>query len=517
MIDLNAIDAVVAQGPYTDTWESLSQVQVPGWFPDAKFGIFTHWGLYTVPEYRNEWYSRNMYIQGYPEYEHHREAYGPQNEFGYKDFIPMFTAERFDADEWLDLFKTAGARYYFPVSEHHDGFQMYRSELSHWNTVEMGPHRDIIGELREATLRHGLHFATSNHRAEHWWFMGHGMEFDSDMRAAAPMKRGDFYWPATPEPDNQDLFSVPKPTSEFLDDWLLRVCELIDSYRPEMLYFDWWIQHNAFKPYVRKLAAYYYNCGVEWGVPVIICYKDDGMAWGAGLYDVERGGLSSATPYVWQTDTAIARNSWCYTNSLEYKDLAELVVTLVDAVGKNGNLLLNVGPRADGSIAARDRELLEGIGRWMDANGDGIYGTRPWRLAEEGPTHAAEGSFADQNALEYTAADWRFTAKDGDVYAFCLNPAGASAADATGAGDRETARETAASDRGTMRETLTIAAFAAYHDGIRAPFHGIVAGVEQLGAGPVPYERTNDGLVITPAARPNTAPTVPNGYRITVA
>ena len=135
MIDLSTVEAVIASGPYADTWESLSQAPAPAWFTDAKFGIFTHWGLYTVPEYRNEWYSRNMYIEGYPEFEHHVNTYGPQNKFGYRDFIPMFTAERFDANEWLDLFAAAGARYYFPVSEHHDGYQMYRSELSHWNTA----------------------------------------------------------------------------------------------------------------------------------------------------------------------------------------------------------------------------------------------------------------------------------------------------------------------------------------------------------------------------------------------
>lgn len=489
MIDLKQVDAVIAAGPYEPTWESLSRVEVPGWFPDAKFGIFTHWGLYTVPEYRNEWYSRNMYIQGYPEFEHHVATYGPQKEFGYKDFIPMFTAEAFDADEWLDAFHAAGAKYYFPVAEHHDGFQMYASELSHWNTAEMGPKRDIIGELREATLRHGMHFATSNHRAEHWWFMGHGREFDSDVKE--PMSRGDFYWPAHPEPDNQDLFSLPRPDEEYLDDWLLRVCELVDKYRPEMVYFDWWIQHESFKPYIKRFAAYYYNRGVEWGMPVIVCYKDDGMAFGAGLADVERGGFAAPTPFVWQTDTAIARNSWCYTNSLEYKSLSELVVTLVDTVSKNGNLLLNVGPRADGSIAPHDRELLEGIGAWLSANGAGIYGARPWRVSGEGPTQPESGSFADQKPVEWTSADWRFTTNNGDIYAFCLNPNGV--------------------------KELTIASFFAYHDGQRAPFHGIVTGVEQLGAGAVPWERTDEGLVVTPAERPGVAADLPVGFAITIA
>lgn len=465
-MDMETIDRVIAQGPFDANWESLTHMQIPSWFADAKFGIFTHWGLYTVPEFRNEWYSRNMYIEGYPEFEHHLETYGPQKEFGYKDFIPMFTAEAFDADDWLDLFKASGAQYYFPVSEHHDGFQMYRSELSRWNAVEMGPHRDILGELREATLNRGMHFATSNHRAEHWWFMGHGQEFDSDVRE--PLKRGDFYWPAQPEPDNQDLFSTPYPSEEFLEDWLLRVCEIIDNYCPELLYFDWWVQHSAFKPYMQKLAAFYYNRGKELGLPVAICYKEDGMAWGSGLVDVERGGFAEAKPYVWQTDTAIARNSWCYTNSLEYKSLSELIITLVDTVSKNGNLLLNVGPRADGSIAQHDRDLLEGIGRWLKTNGQAIYGSHPWRLAQEGPTAMPSGSFSDQQAIAWTAEDFRFTSKDGAIYACCLNP--------------------------TDSQRVTISSMRSYQAGEQPPFHGIIRDVEQLGAGKVSFERTGDGL-----------------------
>lgn len=489
MIDLAGIDDVIASGPYQATWHSLSRHASPSWFADAKFGIFTHWGLYTVPEFRNEWYSRNMYIQGYPEFEHHRATYGPQSSFGYKDFIPLFNAEAFDPDEWLDLFEQAGARYYFPVSEHHDGFQMYASELSHWNTVDMGPHRDILGELRDACIRHGMHFATSNHRAEHWWFMGHGREFDSDVRE--PMNKGDFYWPAQPEPDNQDLFSVPRPTTAFLEDWLLRVCEIIDAYRPEMLYFDWWVQHESFKPYLAKLAAFYYNRAATWGIPVSICYKDDALAWGSGVVDVERGGFAAPQAFVWQTDTSIARNSWCYTETLEYKSLQELLVSLLDAVSKNGNLLLNVGPRADGSIAEHDRRLLAGIGAWMKANAEGIYETRPWKLSQEGPTKPAEGAFADQQAVVWTEKDFRFTSKDGSIYAFCLNPQGA--------------------------EELSISSFAAYHDGQRAPFHGIISKVEQLGVGPVPYERRNEGLLIRQAHRQADMFETPVGFKISVA
>ena len=491
MMNLDTVESVIGSGPYDEGWASLCNAQAPEWFADAKFGIFTHWGLYTVPEYRNEWYSRNMYIEGYPEFDHHRAAYGPQKDFGYKDFIPLFTAERFDADTWLDLFREAGARYYMPVAEHHDGFQMYRSELSCWNAYDMGPHRDILGELREASERRGLHFAASNHRAEHWWFMGHGHDVDSDVRE--PMTKGDFYWPAMPEPNEFDVRSKPAPTREFLEDWLLRICEIVDAYRPELLYFDWWVQHEAFKPYLRKFAAFYYNRGVQWGRRVSICYKYDGMAWSSGIVDVERGGFPEATPFVWQTDTAIARNSWCHTDSLDYKTAPELVVALIDAVSKNGNLLLNVGPRADGSIDERDRDLLLAIGRWLAVNGEGMYGSRPWRITQEGPTKQDGGMFAENNATEWTADDWRFTTRGGDVYAFCLNPVAPAA-------------------HGMLRITT----FAAYHDGVKPPFNGIVDRVEQLGAGEVRYRREPDGMYITPLPREPDEAAMPLGFRITI-
>lgn len=412
------IDEVIARGPYKDTWESLSQWEVPAWFPKAKFGIFTHWGLYTVPENSNEWYSRNMYIKGMPAYEHHVKTYGPQKDFGYKDFIPMLAAEQFDPSEWISLFKKAGAEYYIPVAEHHDGFQMYASELSHYNAVEMGPKRDVVGELKAACEKEGLTFATSTHRAEHWWFMGHGKEFDSDVKE--PLHRGDFYWPSTPEPDNQDLHSKPYPTDEYLTDWLMRTVELIDNYQPALLYFDWWIQHEAFKPYLRKLMAYYYNRGVEWGKPVAICYKQDAFPFGSGIVEIERGALADAKAYPWQTDTAVARNSWCYTDSLDYKDPAEIIRLLVDVVSKNGNLLLNVGPRADGSIPDGDRHILEELAKWMDVNGDIIKGSRVWRKTKEGPHEDSEGLFSENNNGDYTSQDFRFLANHGCIYAYAM-------------------------------------------------------------------------------------------------
>ena len=254
---LKEIERVIENGPYRDDWDSLCEHPVPKWFQKAKFGIFIHWGVYSVPAFEREWYSRNMYMQGSPEYEHHVKTYGPQKDFGYKDFIPMFRAEKYDPEAWAKLFEEAGAGYVVPVAEHHDGFQMYRSSLSHWNAFEMGPRRDTMGELCEALKKHGLINGASSHRAEHWFFMSHGKEFDSDVKE--PLRRGDFYWPAMPERAQNDIYSRPEPTEEFLQDWLTRTCEIVDRYRPKLLYFDWWIQHEAFKPYLRKLAAYYYN------------------------------------------------------------------------------------------------------------------------------------------------------------------------------------------------------------------------------------------------------------------
>src|SRR5580658_9203978 len=159
------------QGPFRPDWNSLSQYRVPDWYRDAKFGIFIHWGVYAVPAFGSEWYPRQMYQQGSAEFKHHVETYGPQNKFGYKDFIPMFKAEKFDPDAWADLFEKAGAKYVVPVAEHHDGFAMYKTTLSKWNAAEMGPHRDILGELSAEIRRKGLIFGLSSHRIEHWWFM----------------------------------------------------------------------------------------------------------------------------------------------------------------------------------------------------------------------------------------------------------------------------------------------------------------------------------------------------------
>ncbi len=413
---LEEIERVAARGPFHDTWESLTQFQAPAWYKDAKFGIFIHWGVYSVPAFNNEWYPRNMYIQGTPEFEHHQKTYGPHKEFGYKDFIPLFKAERFDPDAWAALFEEAGARYVIPVAEHHDGFQMYESNLSHWNAAEMGPCRDTTRALQQALHARGIPMGVSSHRIEHWFFLGHGKEFDSDMKD--PIPKDHLYWPSMPEPkDHFNRDAECPPSQEFMNDWLLRCCELVDKFHPVVVYFDWWILQNVMKPYIKKFAAYYYNRSREWGVEPAIDYKQDTFMLGSAVPDMERGHFASTQPFFWQTDTAIAKNSWCYTEQNEYKTPLELVRTLIDVVSKNGTLLLNVGPKADGTIGPEDTAVLKGIGAWLKANGEAIYGTRPWRIFGEGSANVEEGQFAESKEQVYTPEDIRFTVKGGSLYA----------------------------------------------------------------------------------------------------
>lgn len=467
---LKKIDSVIANGKFKDTWESLAQYTVPKWYKDVKFGIFIHWGVYSVPAFGNEWYSRNMYIQGSDEYEHHIKTYGPHKDFGYKDFIPMFKAELFDPDEWAKVFKDAGAQYVVPVAEHHDGFQMYKSDISHWNAFEMGPHRDVVGELSEAVNNAGMVNGASSHRVEHWFFMGHGKEFESDITDNE--KEGDFYYPAMPEPPHQDLFSEPTPTAEFLEDWLVRCCEIVDRFNPKVIYFDWWIEHSAVKPYLKKFAAYYYNRAIERNTEVVINYKHDAFMFGTAVLDIERGQFADAKPYIWQTDTAVARNSWCYTENNSYKDPSEIISDFIDIVSKNGRLLLNIGPKADGTIPEEDKHILSEIGKWLKVNGEAVYGSEVWRYSAEGPTEIEEGQFTDSAAKHFTSEDFRFTVKGGSLYIFALNYPDS--------------------------QSITVKSLAEA-DASRLPlFHGIIKNVSVLGFDEKPeYSRDEEGLHIS--------------------
>ena len=276
---------------------------------------------------------------------------------------------------------------------------MYDSDYSEWTAARMGPGRDLIGALAAATREGWLVFGLSSHRAEHWWFFDGGMTFDSDVRASM---HSNFYGPAQP----RDLLP---PTEQFLDDWLLRSCELVDKYRPQLIWFDWWIEQPAFEPYLRQFAAYYYNRAAEWRRGVAINFKHHAFPEGTAVFDVERGQLAAIRPDFWQTDTAVAKGSWGYVDGQEYKTAGDLIGDLADIVSKNGALLLNIGPRADGTIPDEEQTLLLAIGAWLTTNGEAIYGTRPWRIYGEGPTAVVAGAFNDTKRPSFTAADIRFT------------------------------------------------------------------------------------------------------------
>ncbi len=394
---------------YEPTWDSLKQYSVPDWYQDAKFGIFIHWGVYSVPAFGSEWYPRNMYREGSPEFKHQVETHGPQSKFGYKDFIPEFKAEKFDPAIWAELFRKSGAKYVVPVAEHHDGFAMYDCSLCDYNAVKMGPKRDIVGELAKAVRKEGLIFGLSSHRAEHWWFYGDGRNFDSDVKADT---WNDLYGPARTEKDI--------PDEAFLDNWLARTNELVDKYQPQVVWFDWWIEQPCFEPYLQKFAAHYYNRGVEWKKGVAINYKNKSFPREAAVLDIERGKLDKISDQFWQTDTSVSIKSWGYIENDKFRSVTSLLHELIDIVSKNGCLLLNLGPRADGTIPQEAQDILVGMGDWLNINGEAIYGTRPWFIAAEGPTAVQSGSFSDDREDPFTAEDVRFTCKGGTLYAICM-------------------------------------------------------------------------------------------------
>jgi len=407
--------------PYEPTWESLASYECPEWFKDAKFGIYTHWGPYSVPAWENEWYPRLMYMQDDQRrdikfYDYHKETWGDVSEFGYKDFIPLFTAEKFDADEWADLFKKAGAQFAGPVAQHHDGFAMWDSELTAWDAKDMGPKRDILGELATALRDRDMRLVTSFHHAFHWKYYepSYGIE-NSDTKDPQYAGINKIYPP---------VHEAEAPESkEFLDNWYARIKEVVDKYQPDYLWYDFGWKQPGFEEYKKEFLAYYYNEAMKWGKEVVVTYKGDHLPDGVAILDLERGQLDTLSSREWITDTSVGLKSWSYIDAPDYKTINTLVDNLIDRVSKNGNLLLNIGPRPDGSIPEEQKELLLGIGAWLDVNGEAIYGTRPWSVFGEGPTQMAFGDMTERRnkGFAYSAEDIRFTTKENFLYAIALD------------------------------------------------------------------------------------------------
>lgn len=432
---LAEVDAVVAAGPYKPNAESLRQIGIPEWYADAKLGIFIHWGAYSVPAFGSEWYPRKMYDPSTKEHKHHVEKYGPLSEFGYKDFLPMFKAEKFDPKSWAELFKKSGARYVMPVAEHHDGHSLYDNSFTRWDSTEIGPMRDVIAELKTEIKAQDMKFCVSSHRAFNWayFFRMEGADNTNPEFYDLYSPAQDYLFPGKTDqvflPDHKHTWVSDEL---FRKDWLARTAELVDKYEPDVIWFDFGIgrdkngtvESNDHYALNQKFAAYFYNQAAKRGLDkeIAINYKWNALSDGEAMLDIERGKLAGIRPDVWQTDTSISYNSWGYIENHKYKPVNVIVDDLIDIVSKNGVLLLNIGPKADGTIPAKDREILLALGQWLETNGEGIYETRPWKSFGEGPTTSEEGAHQEHTQKGYTEEDIRFTrSKDSEtLFAFLM-------------------------------------------------------------------------------------------------
>jgi alpha-L-fucosidase len=475
-------------GPVQPTWESLrDHYSDPPWFRGAKIGIFIHWGLYAVPAHHSEWYSRFMYTT---DAQWHTDHYGPPNKFGYKDFIPMFKAEQFRPEEWVSLFKRAGARYMCPVGEHSDGFAMWDSDITPWCAGKMGPKRDILGELEKAARRQNMIFGTSTHRMEHhnFEYPAPGIPNDEfDPRYAG------FYGPPVPGND----MNAGDASEAFQLDWLARVQEMIDKYRPEILYMDNGVNPRAYDPVKLRAGAYLYNRALEHGYKTTIATKQWAYLFG-NIQAFETAGGSPKWPYpgAWQCDTPIG-NSWGYIKDLKVRSGQDLLQQMIAIVSCGGNYMLNVSPMADGTIPQDQQDALLVMGDWLKCNGEAIYGSTAWVKPGEGPgvPAAPPGDWRGWPTgmglppmkrgvypAPPTPADFRFTLNNGSLYAIGLtHPEGNQAARLT-----------------TFRKG-----------------NGRIERVTLLdGNKPVTFNQTSDALICNLPPRPPNAPDLPYVLRL---
>lgn len=411
-------------GPFQPEWESLQQYQTPDWFRDGKLGIFIHWGPYVVPKFLGPFYGYHMYreqtidIKGNPNpnrenrvFQHHIKHYGGTEEFGYKDFIPLFHGREFDPEAWIELFEKAGAKYVVPVAEHCDGFAMYDSNITRWDSVNMGPKRDVVGELFSAARTKGMKVGMSSHYAYGWYWWGYRDGTD------------------TMDPAYQDFYGKPHAitdphSEEHVNNWYLRSKDMMQTYQPDLLWFDLGFSNPEYEDKRKKLIAEFYNQGFHNQQGVVLNYKNISykpVPDGAAVLDVESGKLDRIRDMPWQTDMSLGGWRWSYNDDWQTMPANKLIGDLIDIVSKNGSLLLNVAPDVNGKISQDQVDVLLELGDWLKTNGEGIYHTRPFSVFGQGPTNAKlvlHGNHKDQG---YTARDIRYTRKGQVIFAFVLD------------------------------------------------------------------------------------------------
>ena len=436
-----SFDFAIAPGPFQGTRESLAHYETPKWFRDAKFGIWAHWGPQSGIE-AGDWYARNMYMQGSEQYNYHIAHYGHPSKIGYKDLIPNWHADRFDAERLMEAYKRAGAKYFVSMGVHHDNFDLWNSKYTRWNAVKMGPKRDVVGLFRKAALKNGLPFGVTEHLwITYKWFSTSKGSDKTGQWAGVPYDGANPAW--------DDLYGGCKTVytnlpwnSDGIPDswrrhWYQRIKDLVDKYQPDLLYTDGAL---PFEEYGLNQVANLYNLSAKrHGGSVQAVYtskRKEDCATGTCVLDVERGVVDQIWPVAWQTDTSVG--DWHYRRNDHYKSPKTVVDMLVDIVSRNGNLLLNFPLPNSGELDAIEFQILGELTRWMSVASEGIYGTRPWKIFGEGPSTlkragAAGASFNEDKRKDLTAADVRFTTKGNALYAFVMGwPAGEAVVKALG-------------------------------------------------------------------------------------
>jgi alpha-L-fucosidase len=422
LTSLIVMSPLIAEEKYNTDHESLSSYDVPQWYREGKLGFFMHLSAYSVPAFKNEWYARNMYytpdnpnMQKHPDYtksfsEHHIKTYGNQKEFGYKDLIPMLTLEKFDADYYADLIKKSGATYFAAPAVHHDGFAMWDSKVIDWNAKKMGPKRDVVAELTQAMRKRGIKTGVSTHYGRHWKYYNFRPYFDN--------------W----DPAYEGLYGKRRgdndaPRKEDAEQWESVLNELIDNYQPDYIFVDGGVcdAHTEYKTEIfrdafRRVVASYYNKSSDWNKSVAISWKRDALKAGEAIHDSEgslEGGIKSRP---WQAHYTV-NGSWGYTGDKPGWPTARLVRGFVDIVSRNGNLLLNIGPRPDGTLDKGQETALLEIGQWMQINGEGIVKSTPWKIYGNGKLDSLRGG----DPWGYDKAAIRYTKKADALYAWFVD------------------------------------------------------------------------------------------------
>jgi alpha-L-fucosidase len=451
----------IAPGPFKPTWDSLNAYKTPDWFRDAKFGIWNHWSAQCVPG-QGDWYARQMYIQGHKQYNHHLATYGHPSKVGFMELTNLWKAENWKPEELMDLYVAAGAKYFTALANHHDNFDTYNSRYTPWNAVKIGPKKDIVGIYGKIARERGLRFAVSNHGSHAWNWLQTSYNYDPEGPLAGvhydayTLTKADGngkWWDGL---DPQDLYTgrnvlmpdgiktiaeatkwlhdndekwhedVSLTHPKFAQNWFLRAQDLVDSYKPDLLYFDdSELPHGI---YGLSIAAHYYNTSVrdKGKMDVVLTTKDTRPAEsGAFTLDIERGKSNEILAQPWQTDTCIG--NWHYDinlfNSHGYKTPTYVIHSLIDIVSKNGNLMLDIPVTGDGVIDSDERAFLQAIATWIPKHGEAIYGTRPFSVYGEGPPDVATGQLNERAQRPYTSQDIRFTTNPKDpnvLYAFAL-------------------------------------------------------------------------------------------------